>query len=902
MADGEKKQGPLRMRVLSTPQRQAPAPAAEPESTPGRFLARSAIDALGSPLDLLTYPVRGPARALGFEMDAPTTAIADIMRGLGVGIAEEGEVANTLGEQVASGVGSAAGFLVPGLGAARAAQAVGGPVASAIGRAVTAPFMAAPVRATAAELAAGAAAGYGGAKAKEAAVEGGYGPFGQNLAQASGELIGGLTGAGIGPAVNMAGRGIERGIGAVADLFPLAGPVYRGAKDVFQGITDPANMAFRQASEAVRGAVVDPLAAAAAVDQQSLTGLPPMLAPREPKLMELEQSLLRDNPELRALRDRQRAEATTATEEMLTSMAPGDVAATKGFFQSQIDTNRQQLDTLLAKAQSDAEAALTRAGPRTGRTPVENSVAFRQELDKAYSAAQAKERQLWSDVPITLTTGTEQSQAAYKAAKDFLGKTGADLMPARAKEFLSPKSGRFRGDRTTSVKELQGLRSLLLEEARNLRASGSDRAASAAETVAAGILADMDAIPGVSGPLEVARQFSRDMAVKFETGTIGTVLRTTRGGVPAVAPEDTLRRLLGTKEEPLAVRTGEMEAATGGSRPAAEAASEYMRGQFLNAAIDPSGQVKLPAAQRYVAAREDMLTRYPALGKLFDDAITAARSAQETGTTVEAKLADLAASPQAKFTGSKINREFDSVINSRNPEFEASELAAIAQQDQTGAATQGLRRAAVDYVLRKTMEQTEKGRTALGTNLSRVLDDPNAVAAMSQFFSPEEMQNVRLLADELRVWQQSAGANVEKPMLGTLFQRGLTILGGVAGARVGRQAAQGQDIQTPAIMAGIGRRFIDRLSTQGAQKLLTDAISDPDLMRSLLIGRRPEQAELNRAEAVLSLWMQNNMAQLTDDTEDPIEAFSRALGIVEEKPKVKFKPLELTIDNPSGTD
>jgi hypothetical protein len=47
---------------------------------------------------------------------------------------------------------------------------------------------------------------------------------------------------------------------------------------------------------------------------------------------------------------------------------------------------------------------------------------------------------------------------------------------------------------------------------------------------------------------------------------------------------------------------------------------------------------------------------------------------------------------------------------------------------------------------------------------------------------------------------------------------------------------------------------------------------------------------------VLSLWMQNNMAQLTDDTEDPIAAFSRALGIVDKK------PLELTIDNPSGTD
>ena len=73
-------------------------------------------------------------------------------------------------------------------------------------------------------------------------------------------------------------------------------------------------------------------------------------------------------------------------------------------------------------------------------------------------------------------------------------------------------------------------------------------------------------------------------------------------------------------------------------------------------------------------------------------------------------------------------------------------------------------------------------------------------------------------------------------------------------------------------------------------------------MRALLLGRRAPDAEVRRADAILSLWMQNNMAQLTDDNEDPITAFSRALGLIEEPPKVKFRPLELTIDNPSGTD
>ena len=899
MAETEKKTGPVKLRIISAP---APkAPPAEPESTPGAFLARSAVDALVSPLDLLTYPVRGPARALGYEMTAPSTAISDFMRGLGLNVAEEGEVADTRAEQIASGVGSAAGFLVPGLGAARAAQAVGGPVARAVGNFISAPFTAAPVRATAAELAAGGAAGLGGALAKESAAEGGYSPFVQGMAQTGGELLGGLTGAGIGPAVSAAGRGIERTAGAVADLFPFAGPAYRGVKDIFQGITSPQDMAFRQASEAVRGAVVDPTAAAAAVDASSMTGLPPMLAPREPKLMEMEQSFLRANPELRALRDKQRAEATQAAEAVLTGMAPGDVRASKDFFTAQIDTNRQQLDSLLAKAQSDAEAALTRAGPRTGRSPAENSIAFRAELDKAYKSAQGKERELWGNVPVVTAARTDLSQNAYRRAAEQLGETGADLMPTRAQRFLDPKSDDFIGD-STSVKELQGLRSLLLEEARSLRASGSDRAASAAETVAAGILNDMDAVPGVGGPLEVARQFSRDMAVKFETGTIGNVLRTTRGGVPAVAPEDTLRRLLGTRAEPLAVRAGEMEAATGGSRPAAEAASDYLRSQFLESAIDPAGNIRLPSAQRYVAGREDMLTRYPALGKLFDDSIAAARTAQETGTTVEAQLAALSKTPQAKFATSKVNREFDSVIGSQNPAFEASELAAIAQQDQTGQAMEGLRRSAVDYLLRKTMDQTPTGKSAEGTRLATVLDDPNAVAAMEQFFTPDELLNVRTLADELRVWQQSAGANTEAPVLGGVFQKLLTIGGGVAGARIGRGMAKGQDIQTPAIIAGIGRRLTDRLSTAGAQKLLVDASQDADLMRALLLGNRAPDAEIKRADAALSLWMQNNMAQLTDDNEDPITAFSRALGLVEEKPKVKFRPLELTIDNPSGTD
>jgi hypothetical protein len=345
-----------------------------------------------------------------------------------------------------------------------------------------------------------------------------------------------------------------------------------------------------------------------------------------------------------------------------------------------------------------------------------------------------------------------------------------------------------------------------------------------------------------------------------------------------------------------------MEAATGGSRQAAEAASDYLRSQFLEAAVDPSGNIRLPSAQRYVAAREDMLTRYPALGKLFDDSIAAAQTAQETGTTVEAQIAALSKTPQAKFVTSKVNREFDSIIGSQNPSFEASEIAAIAQQDQTGQAMEGLRRSAVDYLLRKTMDQTPTGKSAEGTRLATVLDDPNTLAAMEQFFTPDELLNVRTLADELRVWQQSAGANVEAPNLGGVFQKLLTLGAGMLGARAGRAVSQGKTIQEPALGASISRKLAERLTTEGAQKLLSDAIQDADLMRALLLGRRSPDAEVKRADAILSLWMQNNMAQLTDDNEDPITAFSRALGLVEEPPKVKFRPLELTIDNPSGTD
>jgi len=122
------------------------------------------------------------------------------------------------------------------------------------------------------------------------------------------------------------------------------------------------------------------------------------------------------------------------------------------------------------------------------------------------------------------------------------------------------------------------------------------------------------------------------------------------------------------------------------------------------------------------------------------------------------------------------------------------------------------------------------------------------------------------------------------------------------GARAGRAVSQGKTIQEPALGASISRKLAERLTTEGAQKLLSDAIQDADLMRALLLGRRSPDAEVKRADAILSLWMQNNMAQLTDDNEDPITAFSRALGLVEEPPKVKFRPLELTIDNPSGTD
>ena len=868
----------------AAPQGDGSEVAAGSESGPMGFLNKSLIDTLASPLDLLTYPIRGPARALGYEMTAPSTDIGSILNYLlpGQAVANEGEIPSTMGERIGSGVGMATGMLIPGGLAVNAATKAGGPVVKGIANMIKKPFIDAPKRALAIEATAGGTAGAGGELAARSAEGTGY----EDAARMTGELAGGLTGVAVPNALGAAGRATASGLMNLAERLPLAGSVIKGGKELYQGLANPAKSSQRQAAAAVRNVVADPEAAAAQLEADTITGLPPMLAAREPGLMQMNQALMEANPELRALYAQQQAGATGEAKSSIIDLARGGAAQdTRVFLEDTIRSQESMLDDMLARARTNAEKEIAASGPIMSRTPVENSTVFRTELDKAYQAASVEESRLWSQVPKQITASVDNAVAAYRAQVSRFGKEGADLIPARARQFLSKKSKDFYGNakNTPAVGNLQTLRSILLSEARAARAAGNDQAGSAAENIAKGLLEDMNLVPAAAAPLKAAREFTKSLSQRFEQGTIGAILKTGKGGTPAVAPGQSLSRIMSPAGEKLSTTLDEATAAVGDSPVAMGALDEYARGQFTGSLLSPEGALKLPTAANWVGQRSDFMQKFPALADVFDRALGAARLRAAAETDIGAQRKMLTDSPESRFLTSKVAKEFDSVLASQDPSTEMSGLLAAASQDSTGAATNGLRSSAVDYLLQRASTQISTGEIVQGTKILNVLDDPRTLSAMEQLFDPDEISGLRVLAGELKVWQQGAEATATKPVIGTLFEKMLNIGSGVLGAKAGRAISSGKNIQTPGIIAGMARRVTDKLTSAGANKLLVDAAKDKNLLASLLVDNFDNSAAIKAADSTLAIWMTNNAALISDEVVDPIDAFLKAMQIPEDQ-------------------
>jgi len=289
-----------------------------------------------------------------------------------------------------------------------------------------------------------------------------------------------------------------------------------------------------------------------------------------------------------------------------------------------------------------------------------------------------------------------------KVMKRFSGE-GVPATPDTRVPVTDPKTGRFLYNRTVpgtpavppgpvTSQDVQNMRSLLLDEARTLRANGQFRDANRLSRVAngadpsaeGGLLADISSInhPAV----EPARAFSKALNDRFSRSYAGDVLGTKPSGAPAVRPELTLQSAVETRPDKAALQMAELRNAAPDMLPQQE---QFMR-DVSKSAIDSQGNVIPKEVDKLLLRHSALLEDFPqyrqSLIQARDRQVALNGVLERTGDAT--KLADKqAAFARVLKAGEKPADAVASALSGSNPVRDMNKLSSLAKSGQLSAAT-----------------------------------------------------------------------------------------------------------------------------------------------------------------------------------------------------------------------
>ena len=854
-----------RLRLQETtpePAPEAPPPAPETTGQGGGFMPfvnRGVASILGAPVDVATA-ARG---AVGLPISPrPFGGSASIESGLSrfgraVGVPmvpAPGQQAETVGEYVGRGVGEAAGALIPGVGAARVASQAASPLVAGVGRSIAAAPVAAPVRSTAAELAAGAGAGYGRVSAERAfpGVEG---------AGTLGELAGGL------------------GVGALTAVPSLVGqlPSVRAVQGAVTPFTQAGSEA--RAGRRLMSLTADPAEAARAAEAPTIGELTPAQRTGDTRLLALERAVASENPEIAAaLQQRARTAQDTLAEEA--RRLGGDPTQTREFLEGRVTRLTSALNTRVEQAQAEAQRRIAALQP--GSSPADASRIAREEFDKAFDAARAQENVLWRSIPDDVRIDTAPLFERFQALVDATPRTQRHNIPAYARRFLGREAaddqvddvmsqlntlypGAFpqqqpsqRLGATATPAELQGLRSELLDIERTARDAGRRNEARIAGQIADDVLETLNSLPETAGPYAAARNYSREVNEVFRGGGAGALSRTAGGSEPRIAPELTLETLLRSGGPRADVAARDLLVATGNSPEARQAISDYLVQSFRAAAVSSEGRLRDEPAANWMRRNEALLTRFPEVRSQLTEAMSAQGRAEtmatrqsdvESGlrqrgnTRMERLLDQRPESAVARYLNAEPGGEIDRVFSADDPAALAASLRRSVARDQSGQALAGLRGAFIDNLLSRARQTTPDGEVFNGSVVMDALNDPKQAAALRQVFDAPSLNRLRQIGAELTALERARG---QLPSVGGVIQdtpaKVVEILGRIVAARtaaaVGGDTGLAGGLQSAQIASSNMRQFLGNLTNDAAYRLLSRSVTDPELFATLMSPTR----------------------------------------------------------------
>jgi hypothetical protein len=832
------------------------------------FLNRGIAAIAGAPVDIanavigmdpryLPFGVGGAASAAGARpipvSETPFGGSASIESALAAAgrpfgaemVPEPGQQPETVSEYVGRGVGDAAGMLMPGYGAARLAAGASSPIVARTGRSVSNAFVNAPARTTAAELTTGAGSGYGRVSAEEAF------PDVPNVG-ATGELVGGL------------------GTGALLQV-PRLLRYTPGVPTVAAAVT-PFTKTGAEARAAARltSLAEDPLAASRAADAPSISNLTPAQRTGEPRLLALEKAVANENPAIaKALRER--AAAAQETLETEARALGGDPSQTRAFLEGRVTRLTDALNTRVEQAQTRARERIAALEPNAPADAA--SRIAREEFDKAFEAARKQESELWEAIPKDVTIDTAPLFRRFDALVAATPVTGQQNIPAYARKFLSADSADRLGDTATPA-ELQELRSELLALQRAARKAGNDNQARIIRHISDDVLTTLNSLPETGGPYDVARNFSRNVNEVFRDSAAGALARRSGAGEPTIAPELTLEKLLKSGGPDADVAARDLLAATNNSPATRQAIEDYLTRSFRDRAVSTDGRIKTENATNWMRRNDALLQRFPEVRNRLAETVSAQSQAETLAArqeTVESGLRQRSdkrmdrlldqrqESAVARFLNAEPGTEVSRVFDADDPAAMAASLRRSVDRDPSGKALAGLRGAFVDNLFARARQTTPDGAVFKGSAIMDALNDPKQAAALKAVFDPPALQRLRQIGTELTALERARGAGslpggALEDAPAKVLNFVATILAARFGGQLGASTGLAGGLQAAGKASSAASKFVRFLTVDRAQRILRDAVTDPELFSALMSPFRTSQQQ-NEAARKLQGWM-----------------------------------------------
>lgn len=597
----------------------------------------------------------------------------------------------------------------------------------------------------------------------------------------------------------------------------------------------------RQSSDPARDAE---LALGGELLEEALPLLTPARRVGNTRLLGLERTLLKRDPELQDRVAENLSKAEKVTVSAASSLA-GDPSRARKLLETRRDYVLGLLEEHAKSAAEDAADAVSRLGDNA--TPRQIAIAARTKVDNALRGARDQEKELYAavdlDEPRTIeTTKSKYLEEFYKRSDVANPKD----IPAYLHSFVNRKKG-------VTTRHLVDIRGRLLEDAADARAKGQWNKARILSKVSDALLDDLGAKNAEGSAIATAVEFSRKLNEKFTQGAIGDLLGFSSDRGFRVDPSETMEFLDQGRD---IGRANHLTALMEASPDSAQDVESYLQSQFMTAATS-DGVVNKKAAERFLRKYSEVIDKFPALKENLSQAMKASDRAVHRMSRKEkvgAELRNQRISRASLFLDGTVGEEWRRVLSFPGDRKRvAQDLMRQLRSDPD--AVQGGKQGLVDELMRraKTNRIDDEGERIFNSArlISEIEDNRDVLASV---LSESEMYRLGKIANTLNAINRKTGEDI--PVFTGVPSKIIDFFAALLGAKSGSAFTSGSGESL--VIAGRGskelRSLMGNMTKNKTYELLGAAVDDPELYSALMAGvDSPEK--VSDAVRKLNAWL-----------------------------------------------